>query len=74
MRLVGSEIEVRLISEVDLTRNKDVLIDLLEDNFKINFPNINNLTRFAESGYDDIFVLNKITLPSSLEHLKRQKL
>jgi ribosomal protein S18 acetylase RimI-like enzyme len=54
MCLETRKIEVKLISIEDFTINKNILIDLLEDNLKINFPNINNLTEFAVSGYDDM--------------------
>ncbi|MBS4030271.1 MAG: GNAT family N-acetyltransferase [Clostridiales bacterium] len=54
MCLGSRKIEIRLISETDLIRNKNILIHLLEDNLKNNFPNINNLTKFVVSGYEDM--------------------
>ncbi|PAM96782.1 hypothetical protein B4N84_00440, partial [Flavobacterium sp. IR1] len=43
----------------DLIENKNFLIDLLEDNLKINFPNMSNLTKYAINGYDDMLRFKK---------------
>lgn len=59
MYLENRNIEVRLISVEDLIGNKDFLIDLLEDNLKINFPGMNNLTQYAINGYDDMLRFKK---------------
>lgn len=54
MDLENRKIEVRLISVEELIENKNFMIDLLEDNLKINFPNMSNLTKYALNGYDDM--------------------
>lgn len=54
MGLASREIEIKYIREIDLLVNKNVLISLLEDNYRINFPNINGLTKFAIAGYEDM--------------------
>jgi ribosomal protein S18 acetylase RimI-like enzyme len=54
-----TKIEVRLISEENLINNKKYLIDLLEDNLKINFPDLTNLTKYAMNGYDDMLRFKK---------------
>ena len=46
-------IEIRLISEDDLIRNESVLTNLLEDNLRINFHNI-DLTELVNSGYNNM--------------------
>jgi len=47
-------IEIRLISEDDLIRNKNVLISLLEDNIRINFPGIGDLAEPVNSNYNNM--------------------
>ncbi|MDF0727056.1 GNAT family N-acetyltransferase [Cytobacillus sp. S13-E01] len=59
MDLENRKIEVRLISVEDLVENKIFLINLLEDNLKINFPNMSNLTEYAINGYDDMLRFKK---------------
>jgi ribosomal protein S18 acetylase RimI-like enzyme len=59
MDLESRKIEVRLISVEDLIENKSFLIDLLEDNLKINFPNMSNLTKYAINAYDDMLRFKK---------------
>lgn len=59
MDLENRKIEVRLISVEDLIENKNFIIDLLEDNLNINFPNISNLSKYAINGYDDMLRFKK---------------
>lgn len=47
-------IEIRLVSEDDLIRYESVLRGLLEDNLRINFPGIVDLTELANSGYNNM--------------------
>lgn len=55
----SKKIDIRYISKDDLIKNKSILINLLEDNLKINFSNINNLTEFAIRGYKDMLRFKK---------------
>lgn len=59
MRLECMDLEIKEISEDDLFANKNAIIDLLEDNFKINFPDIGNLTESAINGYEDMVRFKK---------------
>ncbi len=47
-------IEIRLISEDDLISNESVFIGFLEDNFRINFPDIDDLAKLANIGYNNM--------------------
>jgi ribosomal protein S18 acetylase RimI-like enzyme len=47
-------IEIRFILNEDLIINKSILLYLLEENLRINFPNIKNLTELAKRGYENI--------------------
>jgi len=51
---MNKSIEIRLISEDDLIRNKNVLINLLEDNIRINFPETGDLAELVNSSYNDM--------------------
>ncbi|OCA84602.1 GNAT family N-acetyltransferase [Bacillus sp. FJAT-27986] len=59
MYLETRKIEVRLISEEDLNKNRESLIDLLEENFKINFPSMSNLTKDAINTFNDMLRFKK---------------
>jgi ribosomal protein S18 acetylase RimI-like enzyme len=59
MDLENRKIEVRLISVEDLIENKNFMIDLLEDNLNINFPNMSNLSKYAINGYNDMLRFKK---------------
>lgn len=54
MCLACKNVKIRYITEKDLIRYEDEIIELIEDNLNINFPNINKLTEFAISGYKDM--------------------
>jgi len=54
MYLASEKIDIKYISEDDLIRNESVLISLLEDNLRINFSTINDLTGFAINGYKNM--------------------
>lgn len=53
-RTMDSVIQIRLISKEDLIRNESVLKGLLEDNLRINFPVVDDLAQFINSGYDNM--------------------
>jgi ribosomal protein S18 acetylase RimI-like enzyme len=68
------EIEVRLISEEDLINNKEYLIDLLEDNLKINFPNSGDLSKYAIDSYDDMLRFKKDDSAILIGALEKEKI
>lgn len=59
MVLKNMKIDVRFINEEDLNRDKENLIELLEDNIKINLPNIINFTKYAIENYEDMLRFKK---------------
>lgn len=59
MDLENRKIEVGFINEEELIGNKEDLIELLEDNLKINLPNMDNLTKYAVDSYDDMLRFKK---------------
>ncbi|MGB4660428.1 MAG: GNAT family N-acetyltransferase [Mobilitalea sp.] len=59
MHLANENIEIRLITEADLIENREKIIDLLEENLKINFPTLNNLKNYAISGYEDMLCFSQ---------------
>jgi len=54
MCLTSREVEVKIINNTELSRNRDFLIDLLEDNLNINFPNLYRLREFSIKAYEDM--------------------
>jgi ribosomal protein S18 acetylase RimI-like enzyme len=47
-------IVIKVLDEMDLCNHKDILIELLHDNYIINFPGYNDLDSFANSNYIDM--------------------
>lgn len=56
---VDKTIEIRLISEGDLIRNEGIIKDLLEDNFQINFPYIDDLDELVVKGYNNMLCFKR---------------
>lgn len=54
-----SEIEIKMIIGVDLEKNRDILIELLNENNRINFPDRSDLEKFAINNYQDMVRFNK---------------
>lgn len=46
--------EIRFVAEDDLIKNEDVLKKLIEENLRINFKCIDNLSELAVNGYNDM--------------------
>lgn len=59
MECQPSEIEIRMISGVDLEKNRNILIELLNENNEINFPDRSDLEKFAINNYQDMVRFNK---------------
>lgn len=59
MNIAVNGIEIKFISESDLEKNKQILIELLEENYSINFPERNNLKEYAINSYKDMVRFNK---------------
>ncbi|AOT70136.1 GNAT family N-acetyltransferase [Geosporobacter ferrireducens] len=48
------DIDIRYLSEIDLNENSKEIIELLNDNYLINFPNHHDLSNFAISNFHDM--------------------
>jgi len=59
MHLECRELEIKYISEDELKENKYSIIELLEDNLLINFPNVTTADELAIAKYDDIVSFKK---------------
>jgi len=59
MGTTANGIEIKLISELDLEKNKQNLIELLVENYNINFPNRNDLREYALNNYKDMVRFKK---------------
>ena len=51
--------EARGICEQDIEKNKNVIISLLESNYKINFPDLKNVSEIAQCSYEDMLRFTK---------------
>ncbi|CAM5185069.1 hypothetical protein UACE39S_01446 [Ureibacillus acetophenoni] len=54
----NEELVIKFISQRNLTNNKTNIIELLKDNYRLNFPNIDDLENYASNGYDDMVRFN----------------
>ncbi|AQU80224.1 GNAT family N-acetyltransferase [Planococcus faecalis] len=59
MKLSNKDIEIRLMNTKDLSDNKNVIIELLEDNMKLNFPTLRQFTDYAIKGFSDMVKYKK---------------
>ncbi|MBS7528108.1 GNAT family N-acetyltransferase [Fusibacter paucivorans] len=48
------DVNIGFVSEVDLNENSKEIIELLNDNYLINFPNHHDLSNFAISNFNDM--------------------
>ncbi|MDF2588410.1 MAG: hypothetical protein K0S41_2251 [Anaerocolumna sp.] len=54
MKENNNPIVIKVLDEMDLCNHKDILIKLLLENYKLNFPDYKNLDRFANANYVDM--------------------
>jgi ribosomal protein S18 acetylase RimI-like enzyme len=52
--IAHNEICVRSIKNIDLIRHRDKFINLVYENYKINFPHLDGLVKYAEKSYEDM--------------------
>lgn len=64
--------EIRLIREIDITRNKDTLISLLEENFKINFQREDDLKKIASTSFENMLSFQKDGLAILIGAFKKE--
>ncbi len=58
MEIITNSIVIRKVTNEDLIVNKDEIINLLIDNYQINFPDRNGLDIFAENNYANMIKYN----------------
>lgn len=59
MKISNKDIIIRLVSDVDLEENEKEFIDMIKENYNINFPEIDNLYELSLKNYDDMKKYNK---------------
>lgn len=54
MKIMNDNILIRLITEQDLIDNKNEILEMLNENYRINFPHRGDLSVFANTNYSDM--------------------
>lgn len=59
MKIIDKDIIVRLVNDIDLENNSNEFIELLNENYCINFPHRDNLSDFVDVNFYDMRKFNR---------------